>query len=799
MRSSIVDFARLAKPLNEKLVLATTGKKKTKRVANGVKIAMSDEDRSHFDALKFAIIKSVTLSFPVPGAKICMFTDASDLGWGIIITQVIQWDKKKLAHEQEHQMLHCQSGTFNGAQLNWSIVEKECYPVAKACSTLDHLLMRPDGFTVYCDHRNLVHMFAPAQDVKKHIRGKLLRWGLQLQQYRYNLEHVPGDTNVVADMFSRWGGPVTVQSKNVTGKAKPATVESKPVTAVSKNVTAVSKNVTAVQLSNLQNRQLRKHMKRFTRQNNRDHQQSKDKVKFMSNARVDLDPLDSITWPSVEDIQTAQDQEFKDRPAGMTRGEQNLWMDGDRVWIPPNAHELMVRLMIIAHNGHMGHRGHATTKNVINTIFVSRGLDAKLKIFLDACLLCPHVKGGRVIPRPWSSGIQTNVPNLYLHMDYLFIGDSVDGNRYILVLKDAASHFVHLVSCQTANAETTAHAIMEWCALHGTPKYMVSDQGTHFKNETLEIMSALMKVEQQFIVAYSPWKNGTVERVNRDVLQLLRVMLLEFGWNHNQWPALIELITHNMNHSQVASLANHAPIEVFTSRKPDNPLQTIVDPDGKCREVVYTNTINERLQEARESLTAIHKAVENVNVRQQLLNMEQQRVAQETNFDIGDYVLRSRVDDKTVPDKLDVTWVGPYMVVEAHARQSFTVQQLITKKKRRVHASRLKFYHDASLNISEKWLGHVSRQNEPLTIEELKDIRWNREVKDYQVFVKWDGLDEVENSWEPMKKLFKDIPKMLETYCEDKSADIKNIWPSCSIRMSNPLRPQEASVIGQMF
>ena len=114
------------------------------------------------------------------------------------------------------------------------------------------------------------------------------------------------------------------------------------------------------------------------------------------------------------------------------------------------------------------------------------------------------------------------------------------------------------------------------------------------------------------------------------------------------------------------------------------------------------------------------------------------------------------------------------------------MQQLITKKKRRVHASRLKFYHDASLNISEKWLGHVSRQNEPLTIEELKDIRWNREVKDYQVFVKWDGLDEVENSWEPMKKLFKDIPKMLATYCEDKSPDIKK-------NMALLLQPNEQS------
>ena len=46
----------------------------------------------------------------------------------------------------------------------------------------------------------------------------------------------------------------------------------------------------------------------------------------------------------------------------MVRGNQNFMMDGDRVWIPPKSDELLVRLMIIAHNGHMGHRGHATTK-----------------------------------------------------------------------------------------------------------------------------------------------------------------------------------------------------------------------------------------------------------------------------------------------------------------------------------------------------------------------------------------------------------------------------------------------------
>ena len=73
----------------------------------------------------------------------------------------------------------------------------------------------------------------------------------------------------------------------------------------------------------------------------------------------------------------------------------------------------------------------------------------------------------------------------------------------------------------------------------------------------MKLISAITKIKQEFVVAYSPWKNGTVERVNRDVLQLLRVMLMEFGWDHNQWPRLVDIVTHNINHSPVASLAKH--------------------------------------------------------------------------------------------------------------------------------------------------------------------------------------------------------------------------------------------------
>ena len=65
-------------------------------------------------------------------------------------------------------------------------------------------------------------MFNPGED----IRGKLLRWGLQLGQYRYKLEHLVGECNVIADMFSCWVGPKLVR-RIVISQPFPATIGGK--------------------------------------------------------------------------------------------------------------------------------------------------------------------------------------------------------------------------------------------------------------------------------------------------------------------------------------------------------------------------------------------------------------------------------------------------------------------------------------------------------------------------------------------------------------------------------------------
>ena len=42
--------------------------------------------------MKEAIIKAAAISFPKPKAKMCMWTEASDIGWAVIITQIPVWE-----------------------------------------------------------------------------------------------------------------------------------------------------------------------------------------------------------------------------------------------------------------------------------------------------------------------------------------------------------------------------------------------------------------------------------------------------------------------------------------------------------------------------------------------------------------------------------------------------------------------------------------------------------------------------------------------------------------------------------
>jgi hypothetical protein len=244
-----------------------------------------------------------------------------------------------------------------------------------------------------------------------------------------------------------------------------------------------------------------------------------------------------------------------------------LWMLGGLVWIPSQDVEMTTRIMIVGHYGIAGHRGSKALSALLKEKFWIHKLQEKCDEFCASCLICLQTKGGTIIQRPWAGERGHPKRNEYLHWDYVFIGDSNIGHKWILVMKDAASHFVVLRSCVEPTMEHAALCILEWNSMFGMPKVWVSDKGTHFVNGVIAELARLTGSNCEYILAYCHWKNGSVERVNRDLLQVFKAMIAETKLEMERWTEIVLTVMCVLNHTISQALAGKTAIECFTALK----------------------------------------------------------------------------------------------------------------------------------------------------------------------------------------------------------------------------------------
>ncbi|GMF47090.1 unnamed protein product [Phytophthora fragariaefolia] len=134
-------------------------------------------------------------------------------------------------------------------------------------------------------------------------------------------------------------------------------------------------------------------------------------------------------------------------------------------------------------------------------------------------------------------------------------------------------------------------------------------------------------------------------------------------------------------------------------------------------------------------------------------------------------VVRSNLNHTPVPSLANKAPVELFCVLPAASPLDFgfngednTFLELVTCAESDVHASRLKFYADASFEVTEEIREHVATQEIVLTVAELKTHRWNSAKRCYEILVGWKGLEPIEDSWESLISLYKDIPVMVKQY-----------------------------------
>ena len=148
------------------------------------------------------------------------------------------------------------------------------------------------------------------------------------------------------------------------------------------------------------------------------------------------------------------------------------------------------------------------------------------------CRMCLHCIGSldSKVPRPLGEALHASRRNQVIH--FLFVKNTRNFS-YVLVLKDDLSHFVELVPSDRTDHVVVANALVEWYKRFGVAETHVSDKGSHFKNKVVAELKDILKPKHHFTTAYSPKSNGTVKRVNREIMKVLRSLVSEFkiSWN----------------------------------------------------------------------------------------------------------------------------------------------------------------------------------------------------------------------------------------------------------------------------
>jgi hypothetical protein len=378
------------------------------------------------------------------------------------------------------------------------------------------------------------------------------------------------------------------------------------------------------------------------------------------------------------------------------------------------------------------------------------------------------VNGAQIIPRPFAEQIHATERNHIIHYDYLYINKKNPDFSYVLVLKEDLSHFTRLVPSKDCDHFTVVDALMEWYADFGSPSIHVSDQGTHFKNSVIAELHRLSGSRHHYTVAYSPWSNGTVEIVNESILRCLRSLLSEFKMKPSEWPKLLCLVQGVLNHSPSRTLGGLSPITVFTGLPPRDPFQCIYDDASKtwrtCR--LSNSEIIELHSELKESLLNMHKKViEQKSImrsRKRNASSNRNKRSQRVNFDLGDFVLVATVNRK---DKLEAKWKGPFRITKVLNELVYEVQNLLTNKKKEVHAIRLSQFQDSKIDSNVK--EYIQFHNDNYEIEEIMDKRINQGVE--EVLVKWKGFEPEESTWEPLEIIKEDVPQLVESFLRGSS------------------------------
>ncbi|KAK1609161.1 hypothetical protein QYE76_032834 [Lolium multiflorum] len=149
---------------------------------------------------------------------------------------------------------------------------------------------------------------------------------------------------------------------------------------------------------------------------------------------------------------------------------------------------------------------------------------------------------------------------------------SFGGKKYCLVIVDDYSRYtwVFFLKSKDETQQIFIDFATEVQRQHNLLIMAIrSDNGSEFKNYTLNDFLSDEGIRHQYSAAYTPQQNGVAERKNRTLLDMARSMMAEYKSRYNFWAEAISTACHSSNRLYLRKGLNKTPYEILTGNKPN--------------------------------------------------------------------------------------------------------------------------------------------------------------------------------------------------------------------------------------
>jgi transposase InsO family protein len=233
------------------------------------------------------------------------------------------------------------------------------------------------------------------------------------------------------------------------------------------------------------------------------------------------------------------------------RGHGHLRLMLPRILIPQVLH--------LAHSSKVrGHRGFDKTVERIKWSYAWRTLNSDVRSFIKTCDTCQlnqqqNASASRTPLLPIEPASRFNER---VHMDLIGPLKGESDSKYILVITDAFTKYVHLAALKDKKAQTVAKAFFDnWISTFTAPTFLVTDNGKEFDNEVITELSSLYDIKRIKTTAYHPQSNSQCERFNRTLLSYLRNFVSR---ETTDWESLLRSAQLSYN-TQIHRSTRHTP------------------------------------------------------------------------------------------------------------------------------------------------------------------------------------------------------------------------------------------------